>query len=360
MKRLTVLLLVGLVSAMFARPSLAAGTAVNTWGKNLSSTPMQVGGLPNSVVQVQAANWGGLAIDGSGNVWQWTSSNSPYATRINGPSGVISVGEGGPYVTGAAVTSSGTLWTWGADTSGQLCNQTTEGVGPVAQVSGVTGAEEVTGGAAHMEFLLSDGVVEGCGNNALGQLGTGNFANSDIPVAVKGLTDVQQINAGSDYNLALDGNGNVWAWGNNSFGQLGNGNTVNSDVPLKVSLPGPAVQVYAGGSKPGNGQSMALLENGTVWAWGNDSWGQLGNDETETDSTSPVQVQNLGTDIVAVATGGAASYALDGSGDVYAWGQDEFGQLGDNNSNGYVLVPEIVASGYAGLTATAATVVGSQ
>src|SRR6202034_538092 len=83
-----------------------------------------VTGLPKSVIALQAANWGGLAIDSTGDVWQWFGASSPRATAVNGPTKVDSVGEGGPQSEyfGAAAASSGQLWTWGSENnSGDLC-----------------------------------------------------------------------------------------------------------------------------------------------------------------------------------------------------------------------------------------------
>ncbi len=116
--------------------------------------------------------------------------------------------------------------------------------------------------------------------------------------------------------------GSPWAWGNNSFGQLGNGTTIDSAVPVQVMNVEGAVAISGGGQ-----YSLALDSNGRVWAWGRNANGQQGNGTT-TDSSVPVQVQGL-LQIVAIAAGGAHGLALDSGGVVWAWGWNDFGQLGN-------------------------------
>ena len=163
----------------------------------------------------------------------------------------------------------------------------------------------------------------------------------DTPVEVSTLHNVVAISAGQTNSMALDMSGNVWTWGENNFGQLGDGNTSNSDVPVEVQLPTTAAEVYAGGDAAANGQQLAMLTNGQVWMWGNDEWGQLGNGEEEPYSDTPVEVQGLPDNVVYAATGGTESYALDSDGNVWGWGND----IG--------LTPTIVAAGVTQISAVA-------
>jgi alpha-tubulin suppressor-like RCC1 family protein len=342
-----------------------------TWGMHVGDVPVMVEGLPpyEDVAAVQAADWGGLVITDAGDVYQWVGSSEPKAHLVQGPADAVSVGEGGAKPYGAAVTSGGQLWTWGRDPSGNLCNgETTRKSLPPALVPGIQDAEEVTGGNLHLVFLTTQGTVFACGQNAFGDLGNGTIGGySDTPSEVEGLNDIVSVSGGDDYTLALDASGDVWAWGVNTFGQLGDGTKESSGLPVKVPLPAPATEVFAGGSVlPGsvgedNGQSIALLANGEVWAWGNDKWGQLGNGKTELRSDTPVQVTVLpaGQTWTQVATGGSSSYALDTAGDVWAWGDDSEGQLGDGNRSPYVLEAEETQTGVSQISAVANTVVAS-
>jgi alpha-tubulin suppressor-like RCC1 family protein len=180
------------------------------------------------------------------------------------------------------------------------------------------------------------------------------------------LNEIVAISSGNNYSVALDSSGNVWEWGYNNQGQLGDGSTTESEYAVEVSdanVAGQVSEVYAGGSMTTNGQVIALLDDGSVYAWGSDTCGQLGNEEgnceTQTYSTTPISVDvPSGVTFNYVASGGTSSFALDSNGNVWAWGDDSEGQLGDGSDTGYVLDPEEVASGWTYLSAVATHVVG--
>ena len=121
------------------------------------------------------------------------------------------------------------------------------------------------------------------------------------------------IAGGDSHSLALKSDGTVWAWGYNGCGQLGDGSTTNRLTPVQVSGLTGVVAIAGGGS-----HSLALKSDGTVWAWGCNDYGQLG-DGTTTNRLTPVQVSGL-TGVVAIAGGGAHSLALKSDGTVWAWG----------------------------------------
>lgn len=355
---------------------------VQVWGGKNGSKPVAVSGLSSAVTDIQAANWGGLAIQ-AGNVYQWTNSKHPTATEVIGPQNIVSIGEGGGHQYGAAVTSTsakGKVWTWGSDADGQLCNGTTNPtkVFPPSKVD-VPSATEVSGGQEHLEFLTTDNQVVGCGNNEYGQLGDATNTNSSIPVTAQlqlqpGVT-ITEISAGNQFTLALDSSGNVWAWGENDLGQLGDGSTTNSNVPVQVALPSPAVQIYAGGSQRNpqnpNGSGIARLANGDVYAWGDDQWDQLGESVSTTCpgppgqshavpcSVSPVQVQGLPSGVAYVAMGGADSFLLTTGNVLYGWGDNTEGQMGTGkcqNPPCMTATPTVLESGVTQISAVAQTV----
>jgi len=189
----------------------------------------------------------------------------------------------------------------------------------------VTGA--VSAGLSHSLALASDGTLWAFGADGYGQLGTpGPAAGSLVPIQI--LTGVSAISAGASHSLAVKANGTVWAWGTASSGKLGNGSTTSSYDPAPIALTG-ATAVTAGVS-----HSLVLKADGTVWAFGKNDEGQLG-DGTTTSRSTPVQVVGL-TGVVAIAIGRDASYALqwDGAagGMVWAWGDNTYGQLGDGST----------------------------
>jgi alpha-tubulin suppressor-like RCC1 family protein len=336
-------------AALVPNSSGSSNSGVITWQiKGNPPSEMDVTGLPDNVTSIQASNYGGLALDSNSDVWTWdTGTSAPQASRVVGPTQIVSVGEGASFGVGA--TSSGNLWVWGNDHQGELCNgeYTSKTVKPTL-LSGVSGVTSVSGGGNHLLLLMSDGTVDACGSNGHGELGGGGKGHRAFtPVKVAHLRRVEAISAGQSESMALDASGDVWTWGFNHLGQLGDGTTADSDVPVKVSLPAPAVQIFAGGDDFANGSMIVLLSNGQVWAWGDDAQGQLGNETEEAYSDVPVQVIGLsGVTITAVTTAGIASFALDSAGDVWGWG----GAIG--------ATPEVVATGFTQISGVAGLFVG--
>jgi alpha-tubulin suppressor-like RCC1 family protein len=199
-------------------------------------------------------------------------------------------------------------------------------------------------------------VAEAWGLNKTGQLGDGTntgpekcgtnqFACSTTPVAVSELSGITAVSAGSSHSLALLENGTVMAWGSNESGQLGDGTQNDSSVPVAVTGLSGVAAVAAGSD-----HSLALLSNGTVMAWGGNGNGQLGNG-SETKSTVPVAVSGL-TGVTAIAAGSSFSLALLSDGTVMAWGNNGNGQLG-NGSETSSNVP-VAVSGLSGASAISA------
>jgi alpha-tubulin suppressor-like RCC1 family protein len=193
------------------------------------------------------------------------------------------------------------------------------------------------------------------GDNTDGALGDGKgvSGSSAVPVTVSGLTGVAKIGAGGSNGYAVVG-GAAYAWGTNESGELGDGKSAgtqgNSDVPVKVAVPGTVTAVTGG--EAGNGYALA---SGHVYAWGDNSDGQLGNGSTGGPAaTTPVQVSGL-SDIVQIAAGSGTAYARTSTGAVYAWGDNTFGQLGEDPTvNPTQSNVPVQVSGLSGVTSIAA------
>lgn len=302
-----------------------------------SRIPVPVAGLHS--VQAVAGGSGGLALLQDGTVMSWglngrgqlgdgTRENRYYAGPVAGLTGVKAIAA--DYSIGMALLEDGEVMAWGEDLDGEVGNgSTSEAV--VAPVR-VMGLHEVTAIAPGMA-LLKNGTVMDWGSGYLGELGNGEFGGfSDVPVQVRGLTGVKAIASDGGHRLALRTDGTVWAWGENEFGELGNRTTKASAVPVQVSGLSKVVAIADGAD-----HNLALLSTGKVLAWGANDWGQLGVGTTKgpqqcspfSCSTAPVKVHNL-KGVTAIATGYGFSLALS-KGTVYSWGENLKGQLGNGS-----------------------------
>lgn len=169
---------------------------------------------------------------------------------------------------------------------------------------------------------MPDGTVWTFGRNDNGQLGDGTIRDKLTPVQVLGLSDVIAISAGGLHTIALKDDGTVWTWGSNIYGQLGDGSAANRRTTAVQVISLRDVIAIAGGGY----HSLVLKSDGTVWTWGNNVYGQLG-DRTRTSRNTPVQVRFLGG-VTAIAGGGYHSMALESNGTVWTWGYNKYGQLG--------------------------------
>lgn len=234
-----------------------------------------------------------------------------------------------------AAMDDGTVQTWGDNSNLQLgasaiARRTTPG-----QVTGLTGVTSVAAGNDHGLALLGDGSVKAWGLNSAGELGDGTTTSRSTPVKVQGLSGVTQVAAGglpgwAGHSVALTGDGNVWAWGYGKSGQLGRGAVGTSGTPAKVPGLTTITQVAAGGDN-----TYALKADGTVWAWGDNSYGQIGNSKAGKAQASPLQVTGL-SDVVRIGAGGVMAFAVTADGTVWGWGDDNTGQLGDGGACGKV------------------------
>jgi RHS repeat-associated protein len=186
-------------------------------------------------------------------------------------------------------------------------------------------------GVMNTTIVKADGTVWTSGDNSVGELGLGNFTSFTTPMQVTGVSGVKSVANGYYHVLVLKSDGSVWSWGYNNYGQLGTGNSgINYRVPAEVTGLGGVVAVAAG-----QYHSIALRNDGSVWAWGYNAAGQLGNYSTA-NSQMPVQVQGLPTNIVSIAAGGYHSLALDSGGNIWGWGYNSDGELGVGNTYSYV------------------------
>ena len=246
----------------------------------------------------------------------------------------ISLGENHSIL----LNAKGTAFGFGYNGNGQLGNGTTFSTPRPTPVAAVANVLQIASGANHVLALLTDGTLRAWGYNAGGQLGDGSGVNSAVnAVTVAGLGFVKSISAGRDHSLALKADGTVWAWGLNIEGQIGDG-SMSSSQPLPLQIAGLAnVIAIAAGDR----HNLALLASGQVMAWGANESGQLG-DGTTIERRVPTTIPGL-FGVTSIAAGGAHSLAIKNTGSGWAWGANGFGQLG-NASNVSSSVPVQITS----------------
>jgi alpha-tubulin suppressor-like RCC1 family protein len=347
------------------------GVGTNT----VESSPVLVESL-RDVAAVAAGGVSSLALKNDGTVWWWgwnstlgMGASSP--VQVSGLTDVVAIAAGWSHF--LALDSNGAVWAWGRNNQGQLGDGCTIGVDCTksmtpAQVGSLSNVVAIAAGGDHSLALKGDGTVWAWGSNWNGQLGDNTTVSHSTPVQVRHpdfyygaepLTGVVAIAVGGGswvepHSLALKKDGTVLAWGANGSGQLGDGSNTPSLVPVPVVDPSNTtlpltgvIGIAAGGGDIGGigfAHSLALKDDGTVWAWGANRLGQLG-DGTTTDSSIPVQVSGLPVGVAALAAGNEYSLALRPDGTVWAWGSNYGGELGDPANTGNFSSTAIPVSG---------------
>lgn len=302
-----------------------------------------------------------LAVKTDGSLWTWSSYRDATLGDDFGPSqrplAIKEVGRGfvgiaGGLLHSVAVRADGSLWAWGFNASGQVGNGTAVAVPAMVQIG--SDFTVVAAGGAYLYpappegfslGLKKDGSVWAWGSNSRGQLGNGSMVNALTPQQIA--TGFSAVAAGRQHAVALKPDGTVWTWGANDLGQLGEKTTVDRSLPIRAAFDffslGPSYSAIAAGGD----HTLALRPDGSLWAWGSNSSGQLGNGSTLFRNHAVW----VGDGYKAMAAGKAFSLGLKTDGTLWAWGQNSaYGQLGDGGTDD-VLRPKLIMDGVVAVAA---------
>jgi alpha-tubulin suppressor-like RCC1 family protein len=279
-----------------------------------------------------------LAIKANGSLWTAGSNQygqngsgsgimSPSFTQIGTATNWNKASGGGLH--SFAIKNNGTLWGCGYNYWGQLGNGTTTILIAFTQIGTANNWAQVSAGNNHTIAIKTDGTIWAWGHDGYGQLGNGIASPSPaptLPVQIGTDSTWTAISAGESHNLALKSNGTLWSWGRNSQGQLGIGSLADNYVPVQVGTANNWAEIAAGSF-----HSLAIKNDSTLWAWGENSDGQLGNGGMPVDQTSPIQV-GLFTDWNSVDGGSSHSVATRSNGTYWAFGSNTYSQLGNGTT----------------------------
>ncbi|HEX5129004.1 MAG TPA: hypothetical protein VFV90_04625, partial [Usitatibacter sp.] len=345
--------------------ALAADGTVRSWGDDswgalglgrslATPSPTPVVGLAN-VVQVVAGGEFTAALKADGTVWAWGRNDfgqlgdgtfvaRSLPVQVLGLTGVVQISAGRYHM--MARRADGSVWTWGSNNFGEQGDDEPGRTTP-GRVAGVFNAVEIEAGSYHSMALTDGGTVLAWGANDYGQLGDGNvtdpYRGRFQPAPVVGLDNVAHVSGGGFHSVAVKVDGSVWAWGANDGGQVGDGTTV-ARRPLPTQVPGLAAVVEV---SAGYIHTAVRKIDGTVWTWGDASYGQLGDGGEYAVRASPVQV--VVNAVGQLAAGFTHSLALASGGGLWAWGANGAGELGDGTQESRFLPVRV--DGVTGLAA---------
>lgn len=295
-------------------------------------TPVLMAGV-TGVAAISSGGFSTLLLKTDGTVWavganevgqlgDGTTLDRLTPVAVSGLSGIVAISAG--YDHALALRSDGTVWAWGANATGQLGDSTTTQRASPVQIGALVGVAALAAGQGHSLALMSDGTVRAWGVNDHGQLGDGTTTQRLSPVVISGLSGVTSIATRYSFSLALGSDGTVWSWGYNLFGMLGDGTTADRAVPAQI---GGLTGISA--ISAGYAHALAIAADGTLWGWGTITpWTTAGGAQVGTTYSSPVAISDL-AGVTAVSVGAEYSMVAKADGTVWSWGWNFGGELGN-------------------------------
>lgn len=288
-------------------------------------TPVRI--IDSNVVSVYAASTHAMAIKSDKTLWSWGYNSKGQVgnnTTVNQRTPVIVMEDVVHAAVGddrsMAINSDGKLYAWGANNYGCLGDGTTTSyIAPKLIMSNVA---DMACGNMFSLIVKTDGSLLACGYNTFGQLGDGTTITRREPIKV--LDNVAYVACGTMHSLVVKNDGSLWGWGSDSYGQMGDGTGTNYTLPMRSLKDLNNVERMAAGDI----HTMALKEDKTLWIWGANTQGQLGNGTYKDNSKPQMILEN----VVDMDGGSSHTLAIQSDGSLWAWGYNAYGQVGNGTT----------------------------
>ena len=334
----------GTVWSVGANSSGQLGDNTTTQRKALT----QISGL-NGVVAVAAGDYHSMAITSTGALYVWgengsgqvgdastTDRKTPVQSTLTN---VVAIAAGGDF--SAALKSNGDVYVWGRDNKGQLGDGSPGATNTTSPALLTTGAAAIAAGNEFLLVVKTDGTVYGTGENSSSQLGDGSTTDRSSLVQMSGISTAIAAAAAERHSILLLSGGTLKGIGFNGYGNLGDGGTTSPRMsPVSVGTLSNITAIASGWD-----HVVARESDGTVWAWGRNISGQVGNGNTGTNATSPVELTSISS-IAKIGAGASHSIAVTTDGIVYTWGLNTAAQLGDGTTVDREVPTPISEAGY--------------
>ena len=319
--------------------------ALYGWGSNFSgqlgdgtttqrNTPTRIG-TASDWVHIATGRSHSLATNTKGELYAWgyngdgrvgdgTTTQRSTPTRIGTVSDWARIAAGGSH--SLSTNTKGELYAWGNNTHGRLGDGTTTNRNTPTRIGTASDWAHIAAGRFHSMALNTKGELYAWGRNDVGQLGDGTTANRSSPTRIGTASDWAQISAGMDHSLAVNTKGELYAWGSNIEGELGDGTRMNRSSPTRIGTASDWKSVSAG-----FGYSLAVNTKNERYSWGRNYYGQFGDGTSQNNKYTPTRA-GTASDWKSISAGWVHSLAVNTKGELYAWGHNGSGRLGDGTT----------------------------
>ena len=293
--------------------------------------------LKEQIQAIAAGRWTGLPLyelyawgtNGSGEHGDNTITNKSSPVQTGSDVNWSKISSGNRFSHG--IKTDGTLWAWGNNFNsvGSLGDGTTINRSSPVQIGSLGDWYQTAGGGGHALAVKTNGTLWAWGSGANGRLGNNitYLADRSSPIQIGALTNWSQVAAGAGHSAAVKNDGTLWTWGGNYSGQIGDGTRVSRSSPVQIGALTNWSQVGLGN---GSNMTAAIKNDGTLWTWGYNGEGQVG-DNTVISRSSPVQVGAL-TTWAQVSAADAGVVAIKTDGTLWTWGNNSQGGVGDGTT----------------------------